>query len=131
MTDPKQRHVLVVDDHAATVEITRRVLEYSGFAVTAFTSSIEALRVLREHPGQFDLMIADQDMPDLSGVDLARLAWQVRHSLPVLFISAMVERITFDAGTTVGRYLQLSKPYDTDALVASTRALTEKERGMP
>jgi DNA-binding response OmpR family regulator len=127
MIKPKPEHVLVVDDQAAIVDITRRVLEYSGFAVTPFTSSVEALHSLRERPERFDLVIADRDMPELDGAELAREVWRVRSSLPVLFVSAMDDRIAFEPECVTGRHGQLSKPYDTDALVASVKALVAEK----
>ena len=123
MIKPTIEHVLVVDDQAAIVDITRRVLEYSGFAVTPFTSSVEALRSVREQPERFDLVIADRDMPGLDGAELAREVWRLRKSLPVLFVSAMDDRIAFGTESATGPHGHLSKPYETDTLVASVRAL--------
>ena len=124
MSKPRQHHVLIVDDQPAIVDITRRVLEYGGFSVTTFTSSIEALRSLREHPNRFDLVVADRDMPEVDGPELARQVWRMSVSLPVLFVSAIEDHVTFGTEGPIGRYEQLAKPYEADALVASVRALT-------
>lgn len=116
-------HVLLVDDQAVIVDVTRRVLEYSGLEVTAYTSSEDALRVFLDDPGRFDIAITDRDMPGLDGSHLATHLWGLRPQLPVLFVSAMDDAVVFDAGAPVGPYRELFKPYDTSKLVQELMGL--------
>ena len=53
------------------MEVTRRVLEYHGIDVAAFTSSSDALAPFQDAPEAFDVAVVDRDMPDLDGAALA------------------------------------------------------------
>ena len=52
--------------------------------MVACTSSTEALRILRESPQAFDLLITDQTMPGMTGEALAREVWRIRPELPII-----------------------------------------------
>ena len=62
--------IIVVDDEELLVRVNKRRLEYDGYTVTTTTDSEEALEKIRAHPEQFDLLITDQTMPKMSGVEL-------------------------------------------------------------
>jgi len=48
------------------------MLEILGYNVTARTSSLEALELFRARPNDFDLVITDMTMPNMTGKDLAK-----------------------------------------------------------
>ena len=82
--------VLVVDDDDAVRKVSVRALEFKGFEATAVATGEEALRQLQT--GNFDCMILDLTMPELSGTETLS---QVRASfpaLPVLLSSGYQER---------------------------------------
>ena len=64
--------IIVVDDEKLLVQINKKRLEYAGYTITAATNSEEALEKIRAHPEQFELLITDQTMPNMSGVELTR-----------------------------------------------------------
>ncbi len=73
--DPRTMRVLAVDDNAAQLEILRQQIAAFGMDVTAVSDAKEALRLLVdafEANRPYRIAIIDQDMPGLSGVDLAR-----------------------------------------------------------
>ena len=53
-------------------EMARTMLERLGYTVTVKNSSLEALTAFQNEPERFDLVITDQTMPGMTGVDLAR-----------------------------------------------------------
>jgi len=73
-----------VDDEEALVEIGRNMLEHLGYRVTARTSSVEALEAFRSKSGEFDLVITDLTMPNMTGscyaFALASLSYFARDS---------------------------------------------------
>ena len=69
---PRKEHILFVDDEPAVVEMTKTMLERMGCRVTALTDPSEALKVFAGNPDTFDLIIADQTMPDMTGIALAK-----------------------------------------------------------
>jgi CheY-like chemotaxis protein len=52
-----------------------------------FDSSVAALQAFRAEPQRFDLVLTDETMPDLSGVELAREIRRVRPELPIVLMS--------------------------------------------
>ncbi len=77
-------HILFVDDEPALVSLGRRALQRLNYRVTGTTQPEEALAMLRANPAEFDLVITDLTMPDLTGTDLAAEIQQVRSDLPVI-----------------------------------------------
>ncbi len=68
--------VLVVDDEAGVRAALTQVIGRLGYTAVAAASADEALRLLQENPA--DVIISDQHMPGLSGIDLLKLV-RVRH----------------------------------------------------
>ncbi len=62
--------ILLVEDHADTAAMMRRLLGRRGYAVTLATTVAEALQAATSQP--FDLLISDLGLPDGSGLDLMR-----------------------------------------------------------
>jgi PleD family two-component response regulator len=78
-------HILFVDDEELILEMGKEVLESLGYKVTAARHATEALNLFRENPSRFDLVITDQTMPDLTGLNPAgkmlKLRKDAHHSL--------------------------------------------------
>jgi nitrogen-specific signal transduction histidine kinase/ActR/RegA family two-component response regulator len=79
--------VMIVDDQHSLVELTEETLAALGYEPVGFDSSVAALQAFRADPQRFDLVLTDQTMPDLNGVDLAREIRRVRPELPVVLMS--------------------------------------------
>jgi len=120
------QHILLVDDDAAVVTVLSQTLEELGYRVTAFTSSRKALHAFAEQPTQFDLLITDQVMPDLTGLELAQAVTQVRANVPILVISGYVEtRIVVELrGKRMHAFL--AKPHGIEELKTAVEALLGK-----
>jgi CheY-like chemotaxis protein len=73
--------ILFVDDETMIVDIGREMLNRLGYNVTTRTSSIEALELFRMKPMEFDLVITDQTMPQMTGTDLAKEILHIRPSI--------------------------------------------------
>jgi CheY-like chemotaxis protein len=83
--------VLFVDDDQSIANIALKILEPFGYRVTAGTSSLEALELVRSDPGAFDLLITDMDMPGLSGLDLIAGVRAIRAGFPVILCTGLAE----------------------------------------
>ncbi|MBM9520377.1 response regulator [Desulforhopalus vacuolatus] len=76
--------ILYVDDEQQIVEIGRRILEGLGYSVVSLTSGMDALNCFFADPDKFDLVISDQIMPDISGLELIQKIHLHRKHLPVI-----------------------------------------------
>jgi PAS domain S-box-containing protein len=77
-------HILLVDDEPMLVEMGQAMLERLGYEVTVRTSSLEALTTFHNEPDRFDVVITDQTMPGMTGVELARRMLAIRPQLPII-----------------------------------------------
>ncbi len=81
--------VLVVDDCEHSQRITKNMLQSFGFEATTLSSGVRALEMLQEHPHKAgDLMLIDQFMPDMDGMQTAkRISEKFHLETPVILMS--------------------------------------------
>lgn len=120
--------VLFVDDEAALAEIGRELLESLGYEVRSETDSRRALQVFRDAPDAFDLLITDQNMPGMTGADLARGALEVRSDLPVLMLTGFSETMSKESAQALGIRDLLLKPILRRDLAAAIEAALRGEQ---
>jgi len=85
------KRVLYIDDEASLVVLAKRLLEPHGYLVTGYTDPVEALAVLRADPQAFDVVITDYNMPNMSGLDVAREVREIQSNLPVAIASGFAD----------------------------------------
>lgn len=118
--------ILVVDDESLIVNLNRSVLEQLGYTVTATTNSEEALGEIRTHPDDFDLVITDQTMPNLSGVELAQEILKVTPDMPIILCSGYSSVITQEGALAIGIKKYASKPVDRKTLAKIVRQVLDE-----
>jgi signal transduction histidine kinase/ActR/RegA family two-component response regulator len=79
--------VLVVDDEPALVALTEELLAELGYESFGLTSSRQALAEVQADPARFDLVLTDEQMPELPGTALAAALHALRPDLPVVVVS--------------------------------------------
>jgi CheY-like chemotaxis protein len=89
-------HILCVDDEVPITEIYQRSLKLLGYQVTVRTSSVEALGVFRARPDRFALVITDQTMPNMTGIELIDELREIRPKVPVILATGYSELINDD-----------------------------------
>ena len=120
---PKQRlhhvpHVpviSVVDDDASVRAATTRLLKSLGFTAHAFASENEFLQSPRLR--DTSCLIADVQMPGMSGVQLQEHLIAQGHSTPIIFITAFPEDSIREQAMNAGAICFLSKPFDGARLI--------------
>ena len=85
------KHVLYLDDDQFLVFLVKRLLERRGLRVSAYLDPGEALAALRANPASFDLVVSDYNMPEMSGLEVARVVPAIRVDLPVVMVSGFVD----------------------------------------
>ncbi len=120
----KRREILVVDDKANMVKLITRILGDS-FAVTGTTSPREALNLLEER--EFDLLIMDIKMPEISGMELLEHCKRLRPLTEVILITGYGEVAQAVAAIKAGAYDYLEKPFEPEEMrIAAEKALEHK-----
>ncbi|RLG22329.1 sensory box histidine kinase/response regulator protein, partial [Methanosarcinales archaeon] len=120
--------ILLVDDEAMLVEVGSQMLELLGYRVTTRTSSVEALELFRTRPEEFDLVITDMTMPQMSGDILARELRKIRPSIPVIICTGFSERISPDRARLMGIQGFAMKPLVIKDLAGIVREVLDKRK---
>ena len=108
----KSKCILFVDDEYSLVFTSQKMLTRFGYKVIAKTSSIEALNIFHIQPDLFDLVITDQTMPDMTGIDLAKELMIIRPDIPIIICTGYNEDITRENVRKFGIQEVIIKPYD-------------------
>jgi len=103
--------ILFVDDEKSITEVSQYALEQLGYQVTAVTNSLEALDIFSKAPGNFDLVITDLTMPNLTGDKLALKMMDIRPDIPVIMCTGYSETITRNEALDMGIREFLQKPF--------------------
>ena len=82
-----------MDDEEVLANTGQAMLERLGYEVKARTSSIEALEAFRAQPDKFDLVVTDQTMPNMTGVELIKELRQIRSNIPIVLCTGYSEMI--------------------------------------
>ncbi len=122
-----QERVLFVDDEPVLVEIAKQMLERLGYEVTTRTSSIEALELFRTKPDQFDLVITDMTMPNMTGDKLSRELMQIRPDIPIIICTGYSERISEEKAKGMGIRVFVMKPLVMRDLANTIRNVLDKK----
>jgi len=94
--------ILFVDDEELLANLGKAMLERLGYHVTVKQRSFEALETFRNQPDKFDLVITDQTMPGMTGLDLARRMMQIRPDIPVILCTGYSTLVNEDMAKAQG-----------------------------
>ncbi len=121
--------ILFVDDELPIVKMCSLLLERLGYSVTARTSSIEALELFQTKPDDFDLVITDMTMPDLTGDKLAVELMKIRRDIPVILCTGYSKKISDDTASEIGIKAFAYKPMATADLAKAIRKVLDEAKG--
>ncbi len=113
--------LLLVDDEAATLRVTRLVAESLGFEVESFDRPSAALAAWRADPGSFRAALIDATMPECTGPELLRALRRVTPELPAVIYSGYT-RESFELPESPPTGF-LHKPFRRDALAEALRSV--------
>jgi len=107
--------VLVVDDEAPIRMAARRILEAGGYKVLEAENGARAIELLTDDVA-IDLLMADLEMPELTGEEMARRLRAQRHDLRVLYVSGYVDRLLNERPILWEGEAFLEKPFTFEGL---------------
>ena len=118
--------ILLAEDDAGVAGVTRRVLESAGYTVDVAPDGAAAVRLFRERPERFDLLLFDLVMPVLSGREAREEIRRLRPSMPALYCSgyAAPDSGPFARDLAADDPL-IAKPYDPDDLLRKVREILD------
>ncbi len=120
--------ILLVDDEEMMVDVTGRILERLGYAVIAKTNSIDALEMFQEKPDEFDLIITDQVMPNMTGTQLAQNILSIRPDIPIILCTGFPENISSEEIKSIGIKELVFKPLSKEEIAAIVRTVLDNNK---
>ena len=117
--------ILIVDDEEMIVSMEKLMLERLGYHVTPMMGSVETLAIFKKNPDNFDLLITDMTMPQMTGIQLAKEIRSIRPDIPVIICSGFSDQINSDTSKAMGIQGYLMKPVIKKELANTIRAVLD------
>lgn len=114
------KHIFFIDDDQSLLGIMQAYIEKEGYVFKGFSSAKKALEEL--HNSRPDLIVSDVNMPDMDGYDFMeffRAHFPDCWDIPVIFLTANVEKEDIIKGRRAGVDDYLTKPIDFDILLST------------
>ena len=128
-TEPKQvkgkGHILLVDDEKDYRQTVRETLELLGYTVEDVPDGSRALRLFQKAPLAYNLILTDQTMPAMTGMDLLRQAAAIRNDIPIILCTGYSETLDMPVIQALGALL-LPKPFTRDELASAVRSVLDR-----
>lgn len=121
-----KEHILFVDDEQVIASLAQRLLEELGYDVTIKTDPMEAQEAFQNSPETFDLVITDQTMPNMSGLQLAKNLVGIRPGVPIILITGSKETIITHEIKKSGVHSCLMKPFAAYELGKTVRQVFDQ-----
>jgi FixJ family two-component response regulator len=112
---PQPVVISIVDDDEAVREATKGLVRSLGYTAATFGSAEEFLNSERRH--NTSCIIADVQMPGLSGVEMQKRLIAEGHRLPMIFVTAYPEDRIRRSAMEAGAVGFLSKPFNEEHLI--------------
>jgi PAS domain S-box-containing protein len=123
-----RERILFVDDEKMLTELAETLLRQAGYQVTIMTDSSEALKLFSANAERIDLLITDQTMPKLNGLELIREIKQIKPEIPALLCTGHSNKVNADNARQQGVDAFITKPFERAGLLRTVRLLLDGDR---
>ena len=115
--------IMIVDDDRNILKYYEEMLVYYGYRVTTFAEGSLALQALQISPKDFDLVITDLTMPNITGDKLGSAMLKIRKDLPIIISSGFSPDLSLQHFLTQGFVDFFQKPVNSMRLLKRIREL--------
>ncbi len=121
--------VLIVDDDVPLSEELAKLLQKNAYSVEVCHDGEDALQIVSNF--RFDLIILDNAMPGLTGLDVCKKFRDTGGKTPIIFLSGHSTSEVKSAGLDLGADDYIVKPFDPPELLARLRAVLRRGEREP
>ena len=127
MQNSSAYHIIFIDDEPNILKLYSAILRNNGFEVTEFNEAKEAVRFLQQTDETVDLIIADVNMPEMSGIQFLEHIKKIPKfsSIPLIFLSALSDGAIQMNAFDLGAVDYLTKPVKKELFLSKIRALLQ------
>ena len=120
--------ILVIDDDPVLVNLVVEMLEIIGYNTVSSISGKEGLRIFKEAPGDFDLVITDMTMPEITGDMLAQEIINIRSNIPIILCTGFNDHLSETQANELGICELVMKPVNIKTLSGVIQRVIGKNR---
>ncbi len=118
----KSGRILVVDDEPQIASLQQQVLERLGYEVVSCFTSEDALELYKKEGREFDLIITDMGMPEMTGLELFENIKMLNPDVRVMICTGYSKQVTRETALELGFSGFLSKPFNANDLIREVGA---------
>ncbi|MHC4640244.1 MAG: response regulator transcription factor [Planctomycetota bacterium] len=128
MRRSRKKHIFVVDDKRQILREIREILEDAGYNVSCFIRAADCLKQLEQSNGtSCNLLITDERMPKMTGMELLTKCQRLYGWMPVLFITGFgTKNMAFKAGKR-GAEDFIDKPFTRQYLLSRVKSVLKRD----
>ncbi|PIE72319.1 MAG: hypothetical protein CSA20_08630 [Deltaproteobacteria bacterium] len=114
--------ILVVDDEREIRETCAKMLRHFGYTVEITGNPRQVVSLIEDSDSPVELILTDQTMPGMTGVELIRQVIAVRPDIPVILCTGYSDAVNFEIALEAGAVDLMMKPFDFEELTRTVRA---------
>lgn len=122
----RRKRVLLIEDDRLLAHALEELLEEGGFSAFPTTRGAEAVELAETY--RFDLALLDLTLPDMPGHDVLATLRALRPEMPVIILSGVTSLDAKLNGFEAGADDYVTKPFQTDELLARMHAVLRRTR---
>ncbi len=123
--------ILLVDDEPNVLQLEQQMLEYFGYQAHGLTESTKVMPELLQNPHKYKMLITDLTMPNITGMELAKMVRARFPQLPIIMITGYSEELTDDIKEKYGIQAILMKPVVASDLAITVRRVLDDLKQKP
>lgn len=117
--------ILIVDDEEKIRSIVSNYLKQEGFYIDEASKGQEALQRLKDSTKEYDLVVLDWMMPEMSGLEVCKRIREFSE-IPILFLTAKTDEVDKLVGLEIGADDYITKPFSLRELAARIRVILRR-----
>ena len=120
------KNVLVVDDETLITNYLNDLLTDEGFTVISFNNAREAFQYYKTNYNDLSLIITDQTMPGLTGMEFAKKILSINNKIPIILCSGYSDLVDENVILNTGIDIFIEKPFEANILLGNINKLLIK-----
>ena len=101
------------------------MLEQLGYKVTTTGKPLQALAMIKDNDIHFDLVISDQTMPEITGLELLQRVKKIQPELPFILCTGFSEQLNEETALAMGAKKYIMKPVNFKQLAGMVRQILD------
>ncbi|EKD27567.1 MAG: multi-sensor hybrid histidine kinase [uncultured bacterium] len=126
----KSLNIMFVDDQPDICNVLEQLILKLGYNIRTFSSSMKALKEFVKSPDSFDVIITDQTMPELTGMELSRKIRDIKNDIKIILTTGFNEKVNVEELVDYGINRLIMKPIQLkDLREAIESVMLQKKQG--